>query len=227
MKIIFLNVWGGTRESELTNFIKEETKDTDIFCFQEATEEMRQRCHAVLQGYKEISEYKLINENDSFSQSIFIKENLELLSSGTLLSQEKESGLAIYAEIKTETGSLYVCNVHGIAHPGDKLDNPGRLIQSQEIIAFFKDKSAPVVIGGDFNVELHTKSVGIFQDHDYQDLIKQFDIDTTRNHFAWDRYPDNKQYYSDYLFLNDKVTYKKFLVPKNEVSDHLPLILEI
>lgn len=227
MKIIFLNVWGGTRESELTNFIKEETKDTDIFCFQEATEEMRQRCHAALQGYKELSDYKFINENDSFSQSIFIKENLELLSSGTLLSQEKESGSAIYAEVKTETGSLYVCNVHGIAYPGDKLDNPGRLIQSQEIIAFFKDKDAPVVIGGDFNVELHTKSVGTFQDHGYQDLIKQFNIDTTRNHFAWDRYPDNKQYYSDYLFLNDKVTYKKFLVPKNEVSDHLPLILEM
>jgi endonuclease/exonuclease/phosphatase family metal-dependent hydrolase len=226
MKIIFLNVWGGTREPELTNFIKEETKDTDIFCFQEATKEMRQQCHTVLQGYKEISDYKFINEDDSFSQSIFIKENLELLSSGTLLSQEKDTGLAIYVEIKTETGSLYVCNVHGIAHPG-KLDSPGRLVQSQEIIAFFKDKDTPVVIGGDFNVELHTKSVGIFQDYGYQDLIKRFNIDTTRNHFAWDRYPNNKLYYSDYLFLNDKVTYKKFLVPKNEVSDHLPLILEI
>ena len=227
MKIIFLNVWGGKRVAELVEFIRDEARDTDIFCFQEATDEMKRRCQNVLVGYKELSDYKYITEHDNFPQSIFIKENIELLSSGALLTHDEGAGLAIYVEIKIETGSLYVCNVHGRSRPVDKLDNPGRLMQSKQLIEFFQDKDAPVVIGGDFNLELHTKSISMFQEHGYQDLIKQFGIDTTRNHFIWDRYPDNKLYYSDYIFLNNKIKSKDFHVPKNEVSDHLPLILEI
>jgi endonuclease/exonuclease/phosphatase family metal-dependent hydrolase len=66
----------------------------------------------------------------------------------------------------------------------------------------------------------------MFTRHGYRDLISEFSIDTTRNHLAWDRHP-TKMYYSDYIFVNEMVQLERFEVPKNEVSDHLPMLLEI
>lgn len=227
MKLVFLNVWDGLRRDELMEFIKDQVKDTDIFCFQEATDEMKHHFRDVLFGYKEISDYKFISDHDNFHQSIFIKDSITIMSSGSLISIGMDRGLAIYAKLKIGQDIMYVCNVHGIARPGNKLDNPGRIQQSSGIIEFFKDKQEPIVIGGDFNLNPETNSVKMFEEHGYTDLIKQFDIKTTRNHFAWDKYPNNKMYYSDFVFINNKVTCESFQVPNNEVSDHLPLILEI
>jgi endonuclease/exonuclease/phosphatase family metal-dependent hydrolase len=107
------------------------------------------------------------------------------------------------------------------------MDTVERVRFSSDIIDFFKDKNAPVVIGGDFNLEPPTKSVGVFKEAGYRDLIDEHDIKTTRNHFAWDLYPGNELYYSDYVFVNDKLKVKNFEVVDNEVSDHLPLIVEL
>ena len=67
----------------------------------------------------------------------------------------------------------------------------------------------------------------MFQKYGYLDLIKKFGIKTTRNEVAWENYPDNKQYFSDYVFVNPEAKIKSFSVPDLEISDHLPLILEI
>lgn len=71
----------------------------------------------------------------------------------------------------------------------------------------------------------NTQSIEMFTQRGYRDLIQEFSIDTTRNHLAWNRHP-TKMYYSDYVFLNEGVTLKSFIVPKNEISDHLPMLLE-
>ncbi len=49
---------------------------------------------------------------------------------------------------------------------------------------------------------------------------------SARNNLAWNRFP-TKMYYSDYVFTSAKVKVESFSVPKNEISDHLPLIVEI
>jgi endonuclease/exonuclease/phosphatase family metal-dependent hydrolase len=226
MKIVFLNVWGGKTQDVLVDYIKQQTRDTDIFCFQEATDEMKRLSADVLSDYTEISDFKYFSDKDNFPQSTFIKKGMEILSSGTLMAGEVDCGLAIYSEIKVEGGSVYICNVHGKAQPGNKLDDIGRLKQSQTIIDFFKDKNIPIIIGGDFNISPGTQSIEMFTRHGYRDLISEFSIDTTRNHLAWDRHP-TKMYYSDYIFVNEMVQLERFEVPKNEVSDHLPMLLEI
>jgi len=227
MKIVFLNVWGEEMRDGLADFLKDQTKDTDIFSLQEMTDEVKDRCKDIFLNYTEISDYKYISDHDNFPQTLYIRNNIEVLSSGTLLYESADSGLAIYAEIKVDGSRLYICNVHGTARPNNKLDSPGRLKQSKDIIEFFQNKNVPVIIGGDFNLEPDIESVKIFGRYGYRDLIKEFNIETTRNHFAWDRYPDNKMYYSDYIFLDKKVDLKSFSVIENEVSDHLPLLLEI
>lgn len=227
MKIVYLNAWRGTVKDQLLEFVKQQVDNTDVFCFQEATDEMKQLCKPVLNGYIEMSDHKSLSESHNFLQSIFIKKEIEVVSSGTLLADDMEAGLAIYVEVKVGPDSVYICNMHGVAYPGDKLDDPVRIRQSEAVIKFFEDKQAPVIIGGDFNVNPDTQSIEMFEWFGYKNLIKDFNIETTRNHLAWDRFPTNKKYYSDYLFINDKIRCKEFRVLKVEVSDHLPLILEI
>lgn len=67
----------------------------------------------------------------------------------------------------------------------------------------------------------------MFEKNGYKDLIKDYKIPTTRNKVAWKMYPDNPQLYSDYVFVSSGIEVKSFSVIENEISDHLPLILEI
>lgn len=226
MKLVYLNVWGDHMRDELVDFLVDQTQDTDIFCFQEATDSMKRRCQDILSNYVEIKDDKYISEHDLFLQSIFVKKTIDVVSSGTLLDKSKtDYGLALYIEVKSGDETMYVCNVHGTARPHNKLDSPGRIHQSEEIIEFFKDKDVSVVIGGDFNMEPKTESIEMFENAGYRDLIKEFAIDTTRNNLAWERFP-TKMYYSDYVFTK-KLKVEHFSVPKNEISDHLPLIVEV
>lgn len=226
MKIIFLNVWGESMRDDLVDYIAKEAPTTDIFCFQEANDEVKQRCKDTLKDYAEQSDYKFLDKDNDFPQSTFVKNGIKILSQGTLLADETDCGLALYTEIEAGDKSLYICNTHGSARPNDKMDSPGRLKQSNAIIEFFKDKDGPIIIGGDFNTNPDIESIGMFGSNGYRDLIKEFNIKTTRNHFAWDRWP-TKMYYSDYVFLNDGVALNSFEVVENEVSDHLPLILDV
>lgn len=226
MKIVFLNVWGAHMQASLVDYLAEQARDTDIFCFQEAAESMKRACAGVLSGYKEISDYKYISEHEHFPQVIYVRKDIEVLSAGSLMHDDMDRGLAIYVKVRVDGGEMYVCNVHGKSRPVEKLDDPGRLAFSHALIDFFADKDAPVVIGGDFNLLPETHSVRMFERAGYRDLIGGFDIDTTRNRLVWDRYPV-KMYYSDYVFLSDKVQLVDFSVPKNEVSDHLPMLLKI
>lgn len=226
MKIVFLNVWGEHMQEGLVEYLAEQARDTDIFCFQEATVSMKRACADVLSAYAEVSDYKYISEQENFPQATFVRKDIDVLSTGTLMADDMELGLAVYVKIRVDDTEMYVCNAHGNSRPVEKLDDPGRLAFSQGLIDFFGDKDAAVVIGGDFNLLPETDSVKMFERAGYRDLIRGFDVDTTRNRLVWDRYPV-KMYYSDYVFLNDKVQLVDFNVPKNEVSDHLPMLLEI
>ncbi len=226
MKIVFLNVWGEHMQESLADYLAKQARDTDIFCFQEATESMKRACSAVLSHYREISDYKYISEHENFPQATFVRKDIAVLSSGTLMHDDMDRGLAVYVKIRVEGSEVYVCNVHGNSRPVEKLDDAGRLAFSKGLISFFENKDVPVVIGGDFNLLPETESVSMFERVGYRDLIQEFDIDTTRNRLVWDRYPV-KMNYSDYAFINNKMQLLSFSVPKNEVSDHLPLILNI
>lgn len=227
MRIIYLNAWHAIVKEPLREFIKQEAGSADIYCFQEATQEVKELCQVELNDYVEVSSSKSTSEKDNFYQSIFFKKDISLISSGTLMTDDIDTGLAVYIEVEHENGAVYVCNFHGVAYPGDKLDNPGRIKQSSRLIEFFEDQHSAVVIGGDFNVELNTKSIDMFESNGYKNLIKDCSVDTTRNRLAWERYPNSKKMYSDYVFISQNLKYKSFVVPKIEVSDHLPLILEI
>jgi endonuclease/exonuclease/phosphatase family metal-dependent hydrolase len=226
MKILFLNTWGGKTQHVLARFIQEQIKDTDIFCFQEAHTAVKFLCKDILSGYNEISDHKTTINKQIFFQTTYVRKEISLLSSQALLQEYPDCGLALYTHIRYKDTDVHLCNIHGIPKPGDKLDNAGRLKQSSELIDFFNDKRGIKIIGGDFNLLPNTRSVRLFEENGYHNLIEDYSIDTTRNQLSWQNYP-NKQYYADYVFINQETNVTQFVVPKNEISDHLPLILHI
>lgn len=224
MRIIFLNTWNG-RVKGIGEFITSECPKTDIFCFQEAYQEMKLMAKALLPKYKCLFGYKQI-DNDDFPQATCIKDGLQIVK-WTKLLKKGGLGLEIFTQISHKSNRVNLCNFHGRSQPGDKLDTPERLEQSRQILEYFDDLTGVKIIGGDFNLFPETKSIKMFEQKGYRNLIKEFNVPTTRNRLIWDKYPKNKQFYSDYVFVSLDVKVREFSVPNIEISDHLPMILEI
>lgn len=185
-------------------------------------------CNGLLDEYQQITADKFLSEKENFCQTIYVKNDTPILSSGVIFKDQEDVGLGLYVQIKQGSGSLYICDFHGVSRPADKHDTPGRLQQSRGLIEFFASKPEPKIIGGDFNVFPSNPSIQLFQKNGYQDLIKDYNITNTRNHLVWDRYPENeKQHYADYAFVSNDLRVNAFTVPDTEVSDHLPMVLDI
>ena len=228
MKIIFLNALQGKIDG-VKQFIQKQSQDTDIFCFQESFNRLHSQifCCDWLKNYQCFSKKKRVNQEDEFSNSTFINSKYLVTDTQTIGQGDLAIGLGLYNQIEAPQHQVFhLGNIHGHARPGDKQDNPARLRQSQNIIDFFKDLSGPKIIGGDFNLDLNIKSVQMFEDNGYLNLIKKFNISTTRNEISWAQY-QNKQLYADYVFVSPDVKVTNFSVPNLLISDHLPMILEI
>lgn len=233
MRIIFLNSLFGKIGKKYFDYIKKESKNTDIFCFMEYTPEVFTQTSAILKDYAGFLEkgHKLSFadfRNILDCQVIFVRNNVELLSSGKLNLNnldKNDTGFASYVVIKYKSKEICVVNVHGKAYPGDKNDTPARLKQTQKILNFCKKFKYTKIIGGDFNLNPDTRSVKMFEEAGYRNLIKDFEIKNTRNRISWKTFK-NVQHFADYCFVSPEVKVKSFDVPYMEVSDHLPLILD-
>lgn len=228
MKIIFLNALEGQIDG-VKQFVQEQTADTDIYCFQESYNFSNPKifCLDQLKGYQYVTNNKWTNDFDKYSNSTFFKKEYINTNTQTIGESDENVGLGLFTLIKTQNNqTINLCNFHGHARPGDKQDTPFRLHQSQLIIDFFKNLSGPKIIGGDFNLDINIKSVQMFEDHGYRNLIKEFNIPTTRNKIAWDQH-EIKQLYADFIFVSPDVKVINFSVPNLLISDHLPMVLEI
>lgn len=127
---------------------------------------------------------------------------------------------------------LDLFNLHGIPVPADKLDTKARLQQTNIVLDSCKHSKLPKIIGGDFNLLPQTESVVKFEESGFRNLIKDFNIKTTRNLNHWNPDRDSahgyfgRQDFADYVFVSPEVTVKNFEVPNVEISDHLPMILD-
>ncbi len=228
MKIVFLNIWNAREREPLSGFIREQARDTDVFCLQEVYGRARRLLHGLLPGYRRFVALKYVTLRDPFAQAIYVRDGLETSDPAVLCQlQPRRCGLGLCLPVRRGGTTVNIVDFHGLAQPGDKRDNPERLTQSRDIIGFCAGLAGPKVIGGDLNLLPDTESIRMFAANAYRDLVADFKIPTTRNKLAWAKYPGNEQYYSDYVFTSPELKVKSFAVPQNEVSDHLPLIVEI
>ena len=228
MKVLFLNVWHAQLADVLAAFIKEQAPIIDVFCFHEADTRQPDLLTRLLPHFQQYTTpSKVIDEHDWFNLKTYVRHGLHVRQAHTLMPSELDRGIALVTNIEVEGSELAIINTHGIAyHPDDKLDTPGRLAQTDVIIDYCRILDCPVIIGGDFNLLPEAESIKRFAQAGFRNLVTDYQVPTTRNHYIWDRYPETKQYYSDYIFTNKDIGVRAFNVPHQDVSDHLPMIVE-
>lgn len=232
MKILFLNLWHGKLEESLKKFLNEQ-QDVDVFCFQEASDASR-ALPEFLSEYQQHIARRHVAELVGYSQATYVHPRWQIKSTRELMESD-ELGLTLGLTLKQAGTTMTILNVHGTSRAfrdgvwqenDDKQDFSARIEQSQAILECTQSQNHPVIIGGDFNILPDTESLEIFRRAGYRDLIREYHIDTTRNHHSWDKHPQ-KFLFSDYCFVSPELSVKSFEVPNVEVSDHLPMILEI
>lgn len=252
MKLVSFNIWGGTIYGPLMDYLKKLSADTDVFCFQEVFSSLpgapKESSGARMFLFEELTELLTdftgmfdlrssghdfenpVNAPVSHGLAVFIKKHLAIEQVNSKLItfvNHKVDALVKAQIIKVAQGGkkLAIINFHGIAEPGDKLDTPERIGQSNLLAQIWKSLGEGAkILTGDFNLMPQTESVSILENCG-RNLIKDFGIQSTRNKISWERF-SNKQSFADYCFVSPDVKVKSFAVPYNEISDHLPMILE-
>ena len=218
--------------------IKKESKQTEILALQEVNPNILKKLSPYLKDFSHVYDKGGNYKNDEYGQAVFVRKPLKISSYSKIFPYEKDKrgygDLGFLQVIEIEKLDLALGGLQGKTLPGNKLDTKARLKQTEIILETFRDHKdkRPVIIGGDFNLLPETKCIAMMEQGGYKDLIKDFKIERTRNKQAWDQFRKKKgrffekQNYADYVFVNDKLQVLDFKVPKNEVSDHLPMILE-
>ena len=120
---------------------------------------------------------------------------------------------------------IAVCNFHGTAFPGTKLDTEKRLLQSENIRNFLNRETYAKILCGDFNLLPDTESMRILE-KSLTNLIRTFNISQTRSSLSPYYGTPTEQKFADYALVSPDITVKDFRVPDILISDHLPMILE-
>lgn len=236
MNILFLNLWGGKLTQPLKEFLLEQSA-VDVFCFQEAYN-VESVLPSFLATYQSYTVSKHVVSNVGFDLAVYVHPRLAVLEVVELFQEDIEIGMALGVRLASSSGqTVSIINVHGTSRQrvqgvfldaDEKRDFPARLRQSEGLFQFAQLQTSPVIIGGDFNILPDTESLDIFRRAGFRDLISEYGVTTTRNHYAWDRYPESRRYYhSDYVFVSPGISTPRFEVSQTEISDHLPVFLEI
>ena len=121
--------------------------------------------------------------------------------------------------------SFVVCNLHGVAYSGTKLDTEQRLEQSRKIRRFLDQEHGAKILCGDFNLMPDTNAMKILEEN-LENLIEKFQIPRTRSTLTPYHGMPQEQKFADYIFVSSDVRVTNFQVPEIDISDHLPMILE-
>ena len=226
MKICYFNLNYGRNDFDgVIEFVKNNL-DFDVFCFQEAKNEICLKLDSILENYNKSLINKEIEGFGSFNLKTYLNKKYQNFSFEVFEDNFENTAPFILLKIVDENSNWNILNFHGSPQPGDKLDNEIRINTTKKIISIMSKTSGAKIIGGDFNLLPNTRSIEAFENFGYKNLIKDFKIKTTRNENAWKLY-DNKQLFADYIFVSKETDIKKFEVIENKISDHLPMMLEL
>ncbi len=240
MKLISLNTWCGIVYEPLKKFIEEQAKDTDIFCFQEIrngkylgefkgeTEDLFTKIKDILPDFKSYYTEML----PGIGIAIFVKNsiNIEKFDSKIVLFSEELDNIEKFnnekphprvIQIISLKNKLNILNFHGV-HGDFKKDTKERELQTKRLKKILNDLSGPKILVGDFNLMPDTMAISELE-KEMRNLMKGSHFKTTRS-----RYYNKKDTlpFADYAFVTEDILVKNFEVLPDEVSDHLPLLVE-
>lgn len=244
MKLISLNTWGGRAgKDDLLDFFRQ-YKDIDIFCLQEIWEggedeapiwgenidtAMISNIGAILKDH-----YALFKPHyyDWYGLAMFVKKDLHVIEEGDIFVHKEKGWInkdshanharnLQYVTLETTDGPRTILNFHGLWNGGPKEDTEDRLIQSDNIAKFLKNISHQHVLMGDFNLLPETKSLKILEDLGMKNLIKEFNITSTRSSHYKKPFK-----FADYTLISKDIKVNEFKILPDEVSDHLAMYLD-
>ncbi len=239
----------------LTDFIVGSAPSTDFFCFQEVdSSDKPTNLSSMLPDFRSNSFNELSQILPDFNGfflptnavviedakvgeglAMFSKKGITIDSKGEIIvyrNDNEEKPLervknAQYVRFVSNGKNITLCNFHGISYPGDKLDTESRLDQSRRLADFLAGEKGEKVLGGDFNLMPQTESIKMIESSGMKNLIKDFNITSTRSDISYELYKDKDlQHFADFAFVSQGVVVKGFNVPRLNISDHLPLILQ-
>ena len=228
IRTLSLNTGYGMFLDDLLAYVAEHLTDTDIFCFQEVDESTKVALDTLLSA-THTSYYKTkFDKEEKFLLATYISRSFHILETQTILEDIEDVGLGFTCRLEDADGRRFtVTNVHGFPRPGAKLDTATRLEQSRRLIES-AETTVPHIYIGDFNLLPEARSVQLFRENGFNDLIEEFKIPTTRNEVIWKRFPDNKQLFADYAFIKNGAALDYNLKTDDIIiSDHLPLLLDV
>lgn len=246
MKLITLNTWGGVLYKPLVEFIKNHAVDTDIFCFQEvfpsslnirpSLGKVRPNLFSDIQNVLPDfnGHHAVAQENDVGGLAIFIKKSFVV---------KKVDHIVVYHELNAMTDEKHedyfsmgrdlqrmefdilgktftVLNFHGMWVAKGKIDTDKRIEQSEKIRKIFDESNGAKILCGDFNANPDTKSVEMLSEGN-RNLILEYKVTSTRSSLY-----TKPTRFADYMIVSSQIKAKDFKVLQDEVSDHLPLLLE-
>jgi endonuclease/exonuclease/phosphatase family metal-dependent hydrolase len=244
MKIIVLNIWGGTLDNDLLDFFKKYS-DTDIFLLQEvfdnATDKTSWDDTDMREAFKDISVllpshqgYFAPAESGEWGLASFVKKDIDLQEIGDIFVHGQKNTLIgrdattlgrnmQYLKINNGHQKMTLINFHGLWSEQGKTDTQHRLDQSKRIIDFLKTISDEIILCGDFNVRPDTESLKMIErELNLRNLISEYEITSTRtSHYK------KSDKFADYILISQNVLPKEFKVLPDEVSDHAALFLEM
>lgn len=122
--------------------------------------------------------------------------------------------------------AVTVGHMHGLRDlAAGKADTPERLAQATALARLVNGVAGPgdpIVVCGDFNVELGSETFAVLRETGLEDLVQRRGLGGTRtSHYT------KPGRFADYMLVNPRVEVRSFsVVSTPEVSDHCPLVLE-
>lgn len=128
-------------------------------------------------------------------------------------------------ELDIDNETLTVCNLHGIWGLSG-VDNEDRLKMSDLIVKQIKGKEK-LILAGDFNLKPNTQTIANIEKH-LTNVFKDR-LETTFNLTRKDleKFPGYATAVVDMIFTSPDLVVAKSTCPDLDVSDHLPLIIEL
>ena len=246
MRLICLNTWGGKLYVQFSSFLERFQKTTDLFCFQEVftypqpsafktgdPERVANLYERLVRQLRGFTGY-LAEPYTSFGErlALFARDSIKIDDYGDMVLYHQREfvvgrktfsvGSRLQWVVFRRKNKLYtVANIHGIWLPSGKEDSPERLIQSENIAEFLEHKKGAKILCGDFNLMPQTRSIKMLEQN-LRNLIRECAITSTRS----SHYSAKKEKFADYIFTSADARVLDFRVLEDEVSDHLPLLLE-
>lgn len=154
-------------------------------------------------------------------QNIFVQNHFTYVTNWSKWPEEDYRAVQV-VDVNANGKELRLLNYHGIWSK-DKYGTDNTLHACEIIRDLALEVSYPSIICGDFNLFPDTESINILSSH-FNNLCNSYQIKTTRPQS--NELSDKSRNVVDYVFVSKDIMVKTFEVIQNDVSDHLPLVIE-